>query len=154
MAKYRLLSGKYRDRQGNDFVPGQIVTSQANLVRIFPNHFELVETKPAPVVDAPETKPADAPTAPQVAPEPTKAADDQPVESPGEAAPAAATAVPDRGIPSTSDFPAALQAGFEVFRRGGYYFVYRPDSPEAVNEKGLRTPQVEAFIGDLLSEEE
>jgi hypothetical protein len=55
------------------------------------------------------------------------------------------------GINVTADFPAAVNNGFLVFRKGPWFNVAEPSEPETkLNEKNLARSKVEKWVADFV----
>lgn len=47
MAKYRLIGGDHEDEKGKRFVKGQVITTDEELDKTFPNKWERVDVAPS-----------------------------------------------------------------------------------------------------------
>ncbi len=128
MPRFKLLSGKHAERGGGavkHYSPGEIVDSPEPLDVLFVNKFERLPDK---VVKAPVVE--------QV-PEPEE--EETPTENP-------------LGTEVTSQFSAAKDTRFTVFKNSKGYFVVDGDKPQ--NEKPLKKTEVATFLKELKEEEE
>jgi len=108
--KFKVLSGTHNEN-GRTYQMGEEVVTRLNLVKMFPNAFQLIEGEG----ELPPLEPA---------------------KQTG----------PDRGKDVTQDYPEAKEAGLEVFKANGFFYVYELGSNEALNTDGLKVNQVAKFL--------
>ena len=174
MGRFRLLGSRHQDRAGKNYVRGDIVESDGDLMRAFPERFEVVPKAVPKVVPKAVPKVAQAgaqkeegepPVSPSSRPEPVipvsvpipPHAEPTPADGQdhGQAAqrPAKAGKRRDkRGLRRTASFPLAMDADLGVFRRGKYYYVYdlgKDASAKPLNKTGMKRSEVDGFILDL-----
>jgi hypothetical protein len=139
---FRLVSGKYRtEGSGRDvkrYKAGDIVSSERDLVAVFPNKFEEVHSESNFKVVAEQVEVAET--------EEEKENTETPVEP---------VVSEDERANVTELFPDAETAQLLVFAEGGKYWVAEPDaSDDNLNTKGLGKRAVRAFISDYLEGKE
>lgn len=151
MPKYRILKGRHRQR-GVDYVEGDILESDKNLAKVFPNKFALADAD-AKVTVKPDPRPSknesveDTDEEEEDAEE--KEADDyEPVES-------------GLGKDVTADFPGINDDADEeyhvaIFKKGrSYYVAWRSDPEKKLRDKGItKKDAVLEFIETLFGDDE
>lgn len=111
--------GDHSDEFGRDYTQGDIITTDHDLVALFGDKFEALDTLPPP-----------------------KKVDDKPTKDVPEH-------VMKFGKDVTDEFEIASEAGFLVFKKGSWYNVFDDEDPSIpLNENGIRKGKVKAFIED------
>ena len=142
--KFRLINKKgigshqYFDKDGNSVTvsPGEVLESDKDLVKLFPNKFEYAEP-----IDDPDATPVvtDVPDFPL-----RNVKDDTTVVEPPKEGP--------YGIDVTAEFPKAVEANLTVFEKLKWYTIVDPEDKTILNEKKLRKAKVNSFLEDYLED--
>ena len=130
---FKLLAGNYRSADKKNYNSGDIVESDRELDKIFVNKFSRVGATEAP------TEPPKAP------------ADSAPANN--DKTPASAPDDDDKGENITAEYPDAVDAGLEVYKKSGWCTVLDPETGDHLNKTGLRENLVADFIEDHLAAE-
>lgn len=141
-----------RDEKGEliTYKSGDTVSSDRDLVTMFPDKFELVSGQGS----------EDIPTAPEI-PSPSKgkkgkkkgkkkdAVSETQSPEPGEK-------LSEHGIDVTANFPIVSELSIElkVFEKSKWFTVVDPENDEVLNEKKLRRDKVEGFLKDYLHDDD
>ncbi len=154
--KFRLLIGTHVEastgsietgdlRKGPEYTANDIVESAGDLVKMFPNKFQLLSEEAARVgIDPDELERFRAwqrmAAEQEASPKPEEVKKD--------------AIVSELGEDVTSTFPLAAEAELSVFRKDGKFFIAEPEAPnKALNDEPLELKNVKRAITKYLKEE-
>lgn len=130
------------------YVAGDVVPSKIDLVRTFPEKFELVEGQEVskgeklntPSIPLPNEVKREITNVESETPEPIES------ETPSES---------EYGQDVSDEFPTASEVNLKVFEKSKWYTVIDPEEDnEVLNEKKLRKNAVEDFLAQYLSDDD
>ena len=161
MFRLKLRSGNHVERYKKGelvtYKAGSVVSSDRDLVALFPDKFELISGRDLGKV-------ATTPNIPKLSKKKKSDLEDKDVirnkdgtvykdmEDPGFGVKTSEES--KYGIDVTEGFPTALKVGLNVFEKSRWFTVVDPENDEVLNEKKLRKDKVEGFLKDYLHDEE
>jgi len=139
MAKYKLIAGQFA-HEGRTYKAGQIVSTEMNLQKMFPNSFEKLH------IDRPQLTVADIRA--------SKADDGETQQDSGPVTPVAKTVATPAGKNVTKNFASAVEQDFRVYKtKDKRYHVYDADNMDVdLSPHGLDRDAVEPYIAKCLEE--
>lgn len=157
MASYKLVAGSHVDADGKSYDKGDLIQSNDDLIRMFPNKFKRIRGGDNSAKEQSQKSPtpfdmdkAASLSSAEVAKIPQEGIDED--EDDGSELTQSSR---DLGEDVTSKFPKAEKGGYKVFCKGDTYFVVDADLPEqTLNEEMLlNKTQVDKFVSNLLKHE-
>lgn len=148
MARYKVMGGNHQHFDGKTYKKDDIIECDVDLSKMFVNKFQKVS------VDVSITEAVPVPKPPVTKPEPiTEEIPTLPPVEPKESITKKKTEKINRGKDVTTRFPKAIDEDYLVFQKNRRHFVYDAEEPgEALNDEGLKKPEVEKFISKLVED--